>query len=353
MKNIVIAYDNIRRLLGSSVGDEEIDHILRHLGFTIENGTATVPSWRHDVSIWQDLAEEVGRIVGYDKIDLLPLAKIKSAEKSIYYFVEKIKDLLAAEGCTESMNYPFLSENDLVAAKLKAENLLEVQNPMQPENKYLRVSLIPGLLKNIAKNPAFDPVKIFEIGHVFSKTNESQNLAIASTVKDRAAHDEIINKVLALLPGASAKTSEFSRQELQLYKIKRASVFVTEINLSKIWTEIKIDKNISLKLASSDIVYRGVSKFPAVSRDLAFIVDKVASAGKISDEIYSVSDLINRVELFDEFASDKFGDGKKNLAYHIYLQSKEKTLNDGDAAEIIGSIVKVIEKKYNAKLRKG
>jgi phenylalanyl-tRNA synthetase beta chain len=352
-KNIAISHDNIRRLLGKNVGDEEIEHILRHLGFMIENGTATVPTWRHDISIWQDLAEEVGRVVGYDKIDLLTLTKIKSREKSNYYFVEKLKDLLDTAGYTESMNYPFLSENDLVAAKLKPENLLEIQNPIQPENKYLRLSLIPGLLKNIAKNPAFDPVLIFEIGHVFSKTNESQNLAIASTVKDRAVHDEIINKALALLPRSSAKTSEFSRQELQQYKIKRASVFVSEINLSKILNDIKIDKNISLKSASPDTVYRGVSKFPAVSRDLAFIVDKTAPAGKISDKIYSVSELINRVELFDEFASDKFGLGKKNLAFHIYLQSKEKTLNDNDALEIINSIIKVVENKFNAKLRKG
>ena len=95
-----------------------------------------------------------------------------------------------------------------------------------------------------------------------------------------------------------------------------------------------------------------MSKFPAVTRDLAFIVDRKVNVENLANDIYCVSNLINRVELFDEFASNKFGKDKKNIAYHIYLQSTEKTLNDPEAEKIINKIIMNIEKKYLAKLRK-
>ncbi|MCX6810882.1 MAG: phenylalanine--tRNA ligase subunit beta [Candidatus Berkelbacteria bacterium] len=350
---IRIERDKICQLLGEKIAFEEIDHILRHLGFVISGEFATVPTWRHDISIWQDLAEEVGRVRGYDKIRPIALPKIKGFTKQPYYLVEHIKDLLLVSGYTETMNYPFLSEADLAAARLDAGSLLEVANPMQPENKYLRTSLIPGLLKNIAKNPSFDPIQIFEIGHVYSKTKENIYLAIATAGKSTAEHDQLVGNIMsALNTETGARHSEFSRDDLQKYKIKKPKVLVSEMNLSKIIDTIKIDQQIGFKINKDTIVYRGVSKFPAVTRDLAFIVDTAIKSEDVSNQIYASSDLINRVELFDEFTSDKFGVGKKNIAYHIYLQSTERTLTDAEALTVTNEIIMNIEKNFKAKLRK-
>jgi len=347
-----IEHEKICRLLGEEIDSEQINHILRHLGFVVNGNAVTVPLWRHDVSIWQDLAEEVGRIVGYDKIKPLALTKTNSAEKTFYYFVENIKDSLVSAGYSETMNYPFLSDADVIAARLKPENLLEVANPMQSENKYLRNSLIPGLLKNIAKNPSFDPVQIFEVGHVFSKTAESTNIAVATAGKTSDDHLKAVDRIIAELGGKeSVKMSEFLRDDLHQYKIKKPVVWISEINLSKISAGAKIDQGLALKINKNAVVYRGVSKYPAVTRDLAFIVDKKIDAAKVSETIYTISEMINRVELFDEFASDKFGVGKKNIAYHISLQSKDRTLNDQEAEEVIKKIVKNIESSFLAKLR--
>ncbi len=355
VKRVEIPFDykKITQLLGYEISETEIDHILRHLGFTITGKVATAPSWRHDISIWQDLAEEVGRVIGYDKISAVTLPKVASAPKTDYYFTESIKDKLINFGFTEVINYPFLSEADVAVAQLKIVNLLEVANPMQAENKYLRPSLVTGLLKNVAHNPSFDSIQIFEVGHVYDKKEETVNLAIASAGKSTEAHKENIDKILLLIGDQKiVKTFEFTRDDLQKYKIKKPTVLISEINLSKILAGKKIDQNINLSVEKNNIIYRGVSKFPALTRDLAFIVDKKLEAKKISDEIYSISELINRVELFDEFLSDKFGAGKKNLAYHIYLQSPERTLNDQGVENIIKEIILSIEKKFNAKLRK-
>jgi len=350
---IKIEYKKICQLLGEEISTDEVDHILRHLGFSISGDSAVVPSWRHDVSIWQDLAEEVGRLVGYNKIKPLALPGIQKFVKTSYYFTENIKDQLINFGYTETMNYPFLSENDVVSARLNSDILLEIANPMQPENRYLRPSLIPGLLKNIAKNPSFDPIQLFEIGHIYSKTKEDTNLAIATAGKSTKEHVAVVENVISLLKTDSKfKFSEFSREDLQRYKIKKPLVMVSEINLSKIIQSEKIDQKLEFKIDKNSIVYRGVSKYPAITRDLAFIVDKKINAEDISDAIYSISDLVNRVELFDEFASDKFGVGKKNIAFHLALQSKDRTLNDAEAQQITKDVIKQIEKKFEAKLRK-
>lgn len=352
---IKIEQEKIRSLLGISVSNDEIDHILRLLGFTITGDLCQVPLWRHDIFLWQDLAEEIGRVLGYDKIQKLDLGKIEKFEKTGFYRTEEMKDHLAAAGYSETMNYPFMSEADLADSKLEASGLLEIANPLQSENRYLRNSLVPGLLKNVAKNPAFDQVNLFEIGHTFGKTKETQNLGIISTSEDRQEFDKFVEEFSKFFSIQTKlfKIKYYQREDLASYKIKRPKVSVAEIDLSKAFENKKVDQSLKINPTKETIVYRGVSKYPSLTRDLAFIVDKKVKSDELSHDIYASSDLINRVELFDEFASDKFGVGKKNLAYHISLQAYDRTLKDDEAEKIIATLVNSIEKKFKARLRKG
>lgn len=350
--SIEIPYNKIASLLGIEISEERINQILKLLGFVIVGNQATVPSWRHDVKIWQDLAEEIGRVIGYDKIKPISIENTKKAKKTEYYLIETVKDKLVDAGFSETINYPFLSESDILAAKLNSKNLLEVANPMQPENKYLRNSLIPGLLKNIAKNPTFDQILLFEIGHIYKKSNEQINLAIAISGKLAESISESVEEILRQLNLIDFSVrNNYNRDNLLVYKIKKPSAILFEINLTQAFSNKKVDQSLSLKTSKETKTYRGVSKYPAITRDLAFITDKKIKASEISKEIYLVSEMINRVELFDEFSSDKFGAGKKNLAFHIYLQSMSRTLKDSEANEIIENIIKTINKKFSAKLR--
>ena len=111
------------------------------------------------------------------------------------------------------------------------------------------------------------------------------------------------------------------------------------------------ENDLKLKLNKKTVHYRPISKYPSITRDLAFLMDKKIKSDDIVDKIYEQSDLINRVELFDEFASSKLGKNKKNLAYHIDLQHSERTLTDKEADSIIKKVVKEIESKFKAKLR--
>lgn len=349
------SHDKINNLLGTSLNHEEINNILISLGFKISENICTVPSYRGDVSIWQDLAEEVVRICGLNNIKLTPIIKTSAPKKSGYYYIEHIKDILVSIGFSEMFGYSFMSEDDLKDSHLKPSDTLEVINPMQPENKYLRKSLIPGLLKAISKNPTFDPVLLFEVGNVFGKKTEKTYLGIVTSGKSsyeyiNNAKKLLINKLN--LKENEIKIRELAREELKRFKIKKPLSYVFEMDLTDIEKKLHIsEKDLELKVSKDEIYYRSVSKYPAYTCDLAFVLDKGIKSTDVSAAIYEISELVNRVELFDEFSSDKLGKNKKNLAYHIYLQSEVKTLKDNEAQEIITKIIKSVENKYNATLR--
>jgi len=350
----VIEYNKINNLLDFSLSESEIDHILKLLGFLIKDGHFITPSWRHDIECWQDLAEEIGRIYGYNKIHPLILSKTASPKKNFYYFKENVKDQLADLGFSEVYNYSYLSADDLKILVSSPKELLEIKNPIQPENKYLKNSLVPGILKTIAKNSFFDNIAIFEIGNVFGKSQEKTKLIIAASGKQSTDFPNKINNFAAKLgiDSDKFKIQRFDSRQLSNIKIRKPDVFLVEIDINDLANKAKnkLDE-FNLKISKKEICYRFVSKFPSVTRDLAFIVRTNTKSDNLLADIYSVSELINRVELFDEFESDKFGAGNKNLAFHIFLQAPNRTLKDQDINSIIAKTILLIEKKYKAKLR--
>lgn len=349
---ITINAKSISKLLGLSLSQEEISHILRLLGFQIKDAKCIPPYWRHDIERWQDLAEEIGRISGYDKITPISVTKTKQPIQSNYFFTELVKDILSDNGFTEVINYSFLSLEDTKVAELPSSHLLEVANPIQPENKYLRNSLIPGLLKTIAKNSAFDPILIFEIGHIYSGKNEIKMLGIAAAGKNIKSSLDSVIKLLSSKAGIDGiKTIEIGQEKLGKFKIRKPIVSVLEIALDNFAGKFLKKNRIRLHPNSNTVCYRPISKYPSVTRDLAFILDSTIAANKVKSTIFHISDTIIRVELFDEFVSDKFGAGKKNLAFHLSLQHTDKTLTDKEADEIIKCVVVAVEKQHKAKLR--
>lgn len=353
-KKIKLDYQKINNLLGTNLLSDKINHYLKMLSFEIKDGFVMAPLWRHDVSIIEDLAEEVGRLYGYDNIE--PIKPIKSTFEnySSYYLKQYLKEIIVKGGFSETISYPYLSQKDIEALKIQSKNLLEVVNPLQEEYKYLRTSLIPGLIKAIAKNPAFDPALLFEISHVYTKDNEQTNLAIVSSGKNAKSilEETLVSIEKGLNKSFKKEIKELPREQLTTFKVKKPAVYTFEVNVDDLLKKVVIDKNkLKLKISEKEVIYRPLSKFPMITRDVAFIVDKTVDAQEITKNIYAVSELINRVELFDEFASDKFGINKKNIAYHIYLQHPDKTLVDDEADRAVKDIIDKIEKEYKATLR--
>lgn len=352
---IAVPYKKINDLLGTNISGDEMKNILTSLGFKFKDEMCQAPSWRHDVFVWQDLAEEVARIYGFSKIKLNPVPKTPAPKKSAHFIKEFIKDVLVEAGFSEVYGYPFLSEKDLSAIGLDKSDLLEVANPVQAENKFMRNSLMPGLLRAIAKNPAFDPVLIFEIGSVFSKEKEEFHLAVTASGKGAKKYlEEAISSISSKLNIEKNlfNISELKREDIARFKIKKPLTYFVELPIQKILASAKINVDeVEIDIKERPIHYRNVSRYPSIVRDLAFIVEENVDAQQIIDLMYGQSDLINRVELFDEFASDKFGAGKKNIAFHLDLQHQDRTLTDKEADEIVEKIVAEVKNKFSGEIR--
>ncbi len=198
-------------------------------------------------------------------------------------------------------------------------------------------------MDKIAKNPWAPEIAVFEIGKVFSKTGdeiaEKWQLAVAVTGSDQKLKDA--------LAGLSDKVEikSIDQKILAGYKIRRPiSIAIVDLD------EIKIDsRNIDDQISPHK--YRKISKYPPTVRDLAFVVDEKVSAFEVKESIENCSNSILLVELFDEFISDKFGQNKKNTAFHIWLQDLKKPMEEKEVSEIINGIIKETEIKFKAHLR--
>lgn len=350
--NVRVEYKKISNLIGHNYSKEQINKILESLGFEVNEDYAYIPSWRHDINIWQDLVEEVARLGGLDKIVPAYLPAKEVPKSGDYYKKEKIKDILVQMGLDEAITYTFLSEKDIQAAKIGTGNLIEVANPIQIENRYLRNSLVPGLLKVIAKSPSFDDIEIFELGRIFDNNSERESLAIVSCGKSARTVDKIVKKFSDQI-GINYdmfKVYKIDRDELKRFKIKKPVVYVAEAEVSKVLNKAKLP-NLDIKDKFEAVKYRPISKYPPVSRDIAFILSRNHSLESIKEVIFYSSEAVVLAEPFDEFIDDRFGKDKKSVAFHIYLQDMDKTMSDQDAERELSKVIKTLRNKFQAEIR--
>ncbi|MCL5407596.1 MAG: phenylalanine--tRNA ligase subunit beta [Patescibacteria group bacterium] len=334
-RKIQIEPDKINALLGTKLSIAKMQEYLKRLSFESSNDgklIVTVPSFRFfDVTIWQDVAEEIARIYGYDKIiESEFLEEEKKSQNKDWQRREEVKDTLKNIGFTEIYSYSLVDKGEI-----------EIENPLSVEMRYFRSTLIPSMLGAVARNPWSPEIAIFEVGKVFCDRKEWWQVGIAGS--SNVSH--LIKKAIEKL-SLKEEVINVDQETLDFYKIRRGVKVIT-FTLDEI--------NLPIREVSDSILenqYREVSKFPPTIRDLAFIIDENVQADLVGKTIEEISEKILIIELFDEFKSDKFGENKKNLAYHIWLQDLKGPISDEETNIIFKNIIKTIEEKFQATLRR-
>lgn len=344
----------INALLGTRFSAEKQLKALYVLGCETEEGRKVVlPSWRHDLTLWQDLAAEIIRLNTYDAVPSSRLAKSsQNPQSSDIERVEGLKDRLTELGFTEVLTYSFLSKTDLKHFELQVAG--ELENPLNPHYKYLRPSLKPNLARLVGQNSVFDPILIFEVGHIFSGKREeiSVGLAIAGQNQSPEAWLARIADACGLDSkqlNDAAQVTQPSEQLLQAYKIRKRSVSLIEIPLSVFESARRIPSQYFTPVTFQR--YRTDFRFPAAQRDIALIVDQVLAAETIAEYIRSLDTMVENVTLFDEFISERFGTGKKSVAFHILYSSHERTLDDATVDSLHAEITRGLETTFQATIR--
>lgn len=394
---IEISFDFINKKLGAEIPRKEVVSILQRLGFVVEEKKDSmkikVPSWRatKDISIPEDIVEEVGRIYGFGAIEShLPVFSITPPEKNELRALERDIKLMASfeHQYTETYNYSFVSPHTLKQLGLDADEHIELDNPIAKDRPYLRRSLIPNLLENIEKNiHVFDIVRLFEVGKVFWKEEAGERewkgsdrllpkqdsmwgLAYAAKGDDKPFFElsHVVADTLKKFGLVCTFESVKEHAAPWFHPTRVAHVHVGDVRVGYI-AELhpakqeqfgilprvalaEIDLNTLLPLISFKSAYKRLSGYPGVTRDIAFVVDKNVQHVDLVKEIQAVDSLIIHVELFDVYEGKNLPENKKSLAYRLTYASSERTLLAEEVDSVHGKVGDVLKEKFNAEVRK-
>lgn len=357
---IKLDYQRVSALLGTTTPKGEQVSLLERLGCSVEEQAGkpmlvTPPPWRADLAIWQDCAEEIARLIGLDdgiEAKRLPAADAAEPPLSDTVWAEGLKDRLVELGFAELLTYTFVSREDL--AQFELPKVGELANPLNPQLQFLRPSLMPGLAAAIGKNSFYEPVLLFEVGHVFTAKAEQLRLGIAI-----ASQKETLETWLARIADAlgidsselkSAGTvATLGAAAAQHYRVRKAPAYIIEIPVDKLKVARRIPHKYKLPLTVAR--YHPISKYPPVVRDIAVVVPNRTDNSQIQTYIANFHPFVEDVTIFDEFTSPKLGEDKKSLAFHILFSSRDRTLQQVEIEEIETELHQGLGNSFDATIR--
>ncbi len=381
-KIIDIKVSEINKLLGLNISKDEIIDIFKRLGFTVSSNdellTVTVPTRRIDISIKEDLIEEVARIYGLDNVHgRSPILPIKKG--SYDKFIRNIRLKMINLGLNETLSYTLIPLSEVHKYTNDSFEEIKLLDPMSDERSTLRYSLIPSLYAIYEYNAKRNnkDICIFEIGKSFGKGEtgyfETNKLAVlmSGNYHDGLYQEKVdfyhIKGVLEELleslgysnryslvvdelpkefhPGSSAKINLSGKDVGYIGKIHpnecKNDVYVMELNL-----------DIIRSMKTGKEMFKELSKFPSIMKDIAFIVDKNITNEEIIKEIkkFGGKNLVN-IELFDYYVGDKIDNSKKSLAYNLTFNKTDSTLTDEEVMTLFDKIIEGVTKKFNCEIR--
>ena len=393
INKIKLDVDRINNLLGTNISKQKMIDILAKIDIKVENDFAIAPYFRMDLAFVADIAEEIARFYGYDKLDttLIKAATTLGVRTKEQKIEKKIEDVLVNSGLSEIYTYGFVGEKDLEKSKISKdliENTITITNPLSDEYKLMRPTTIPSMMQILAlnNNRKNQNVKLFDISRNYKNVNgeiEKGEIPLQENILTIGMYGDdvdfytlkgLIENVLEVSnvntydiqketknesyhPGRCANIKvgmdviatigEVHPEVLMNYDINK-KCYLAEVNITKI-----------VKYSKQNKKYHEVPKFPAVERDIAIIVDEKIEVGEIEKAIIRKTrkllkgkKSLEELKLFDIYRDEKIGENKKSVAYSLVFRDSSKSLSDDEINPVMEEITKELENKFNAELRK-
>ncbi len=390
-QEISLTANHLKRVLGFEVNFERVTEIFQHLGFQVQTDqsgwTVKTPSWRFDLSIAEDLIEEVVRVVGYDQMP----ADLLNSDDVIHTLPEQqvqpitVKKQLVDRGFQEVINYAFVSEKQLVNCYL-AETGYALANPLTQDMAVMRTHLLPGLLANIQANRAHGEMDLafFELGKVFNQVKgerlEQQDVLMLARCGQAQPEQWGVNNrpvdffdlkgdVEAVLKSVPGQVSYIDGQLDFLHPGQQADIMLNNECIGHLG---QVHPSITQRLKIKTPVYvaqlnwhsiarrslpqwQPMTKFPGTRRDISIqlaenISWKTVKTG-IEATINENSDVLRQLLLFDVYKGDHIEKGYKSFAIALIFQAKNRTLEDKEVDKLVANGVSFLEQKLNAVIR--
>ena len=369
----------INNFLGTDIAEADMIEYLTRLDFKVENGTVYAPSFRIDIECKADIAEEVARIYGYDKIPSTEFRGVAEAELTPEQkFAKNLENNMVALGCYGIATFSFISPKHFDRLTLPAESKLrdaiKITNPLGEDTSIMRTTIIPSMLEILSTNynNRNESAKLYEIGKEYIPTesgklpNEPDRLAIgmyggnvdfydikgiADTmlgkmgIRDveyiRACDSDAFDEACAMHPGRSAVVmkndtvlgilGEVHPVVQKNYGIG-TKTYVAKFNIPEM-----------MKCAVTEVSYQPLPKFPAAARDLSVICDDEIPVAELEKAIKgAVGKILEKVTLFDVYKGEQIEKGKKSVSYSITMRSHDGTLTDEQADSAMKKVLKAL-----------
>lgn len=371
----------VNGLLGTDIDATTMGNHLSSIGFQVDNSpdtenlSVTIPTWRWDTETETDIAEEVGRMFGFENIvRTTPRSEIIGHLTDYQKARRAVRAALVGAGCDEIQPMPFLGPGDLSAAGMP-EDGVTLANPLVQEESILRTSLMPGHLKAIAYNQSHrsGPVRFFEIGHIFLppaedplRPDEREYLAVCASDSEAP----IAVELLGLLDGTLALPNVQLRPSTPngMHPTRSADVVIAgkvrghvgevdpavckAFNIDGRVAWLELDLEAVLNGPYGNRKYSPVSKYPSSDIDLAFEVPDSISASNIAGALRKGGgkQLIN-IELFDTYRGNGVADGSRSLAFRLRFQATDRTMVDDEVGELRAACIAAAQKQKGVTLR--
>ncbi|MBV9939441.1 MAG: phenylalanine--tRNA ligase subunit beta [Acidobacteriaceae bacterium] len=371
-KPILLPINFVSRKLGTEVSRETICEILHALGFATAETTpgiltVTVPSWRatKDISLKDDLVEEIGRMIGYDQITpQAPLvASVVPPANPMRAYLRQVRSQLTAQGFTEAYNYSFISEEEAARFGFDVQKLLAVSNPIAAEMTHLRPSLLPGIFKNIVSNVrSYHEFRIFEIGMEIHP-NAGQSLpdevpravaALYNMPGDEQDFFEAKRVLECVLPSACLRTAEARPYE---HPARTGEILWHDVPLGRLFelhpfllkeegiegraVLFDIDLRTAQEIhAAHTVRYTPLRKYPTSPFDLSVLTASKTPVADIQSALRSLagSDLA-LIEFVRQYEGPPLPQGQKSVTYHLEIGAADHTVTAEEVTAVRNRIM--------------
>ena len=385
--NITVDSNWINKFLGTDIAKEDMKKYLDSLELKTEingdNLDIKIPTFRVDIAIKEDIAEEVARIYGYDKIPTTIYSASTGREPK--YKNEVLRDLMVStmvsSGLNQSISYSFVSPKVFdkinVPEDSELRNVIKIKNPLGEDYSVMRTTTIHSMMECLGRNYSRNNeyARLFEIGKVYIPKEDETAVPIENNILTIGMYGNcdyldlkgVVENALEALglsrvmfaresdnpsyhPGKTAAIMIGNKKAGVLGEIHpdvsenygvETGCYLAELNLDILFEYSKTNKK-----------YKALPKFPAVTRDIALLVDDEVLVQEIEETIKRAgSALVEKVQLFDIYKGAQIPEGKKSIAYAIAYRDEKKTLTDNDVNKVHDKILRSLEHKLGATLR--